>query len=111
MQPRDGGEVGPRRLLHGVLMVIVCDNNNVVGGDTDWKFTERAVGRCVMGVIGLRLRLGSGWIPEARTTPKRTGCGAGAAGANLKSAFVVGQNFALGKLLLNSMVLFLCVRL
>ena len=27
MQPRDGGEVGPRRLLHGVLMVIVCNNN------------------------------------------------------------------------------------
>ncbi len=71
----------------------------VVRVDTDWKFTERAVGRCVMGVIGLRLR------------PKRTGCGAGAAGANLKSAFVVGQNFALGKLLLNSMVLFLSILL
>jgi hypothetical protein len=45
---------------------------------------------------------GSGWIPEGR---------GGGAGANLKSAFVVGQVFALGKLLLNSMVLFLCVRL
>ena len=104
MQPRDGGEVGPRRLLHGVLMVIVCDNNNV-----DWKFTERAVGRCVIGDIGLLLpsaRVGS----PKRGQPRR-GPGAGRAGANLKSAFVVGQNFALGKLLLNSMVLFLCLGL
>ena len=74
MQPRDGGEVGPRRLLHGVLMVIVCNNNILLLYDVVEKSLLMVedcghgleniywpLGCSIGDCMGLRLRLGF-WI-------------------------------------------------
>ncbi len=79
MQPRDGGEVGPRRLLHGVLMVIVCDKNILLLYDVVEK-SLLMVEDCGHGLENIYWPLGCG---DRRLLGFGFGSGFGSVAANI----------------------------